>query len=126
MGKARHPVRYKEGPSKQITVPWKRRVLSKLAENKTNGKNPANVEQLRIIVKAKKGGLNKTLDLDLDPPRLTSKYADDITAELGIDPPLVETDEDDPGFWNDVRRLRALSAEARSDLMRIAEQLAKK
>ncbi len=126
MGKARHPKPYVDAPAKQITVPWKRRVLAKLASNKEAKIRPWNIDQLRLEVDAKKGGLNKTFDLEREPPQLTSKYADQITELLKILPPLVETDEDDEDFVEDVLLLRTLTRGARRDLMALAKRTEKR
>jgi hypothetical protein len=123
MGMARHPKPYKKGKA-QVTVPWKRRVLAKLAENKKAGLRPSNIDQLAEIVGAKKGGLNRLLDLD--KMQLTSGDADEVTKVLGILPPVLENDGDDPDFARDVLLLRSLEPAARQDMMMIAGRLLKK
>lgn len=125
MPDARHPKPYKDGKA-QVTVPWKRRVLAKIAENKTAKHQPINIDQLALIVKASKGSLNKLLKLDHVPPQLTSAFADEITEVLGILPPVVEDDDDDPDFARDVLLLRSLDADARRDLMLTAGRMPKK
>lgn len=122
---ARHPKPYKDGKA-QVTVPWKRRVLAKLAENKKAKHRPANIDQLAEIVKASKGSLNKLLKIELQPPQLTSAFAEDITAILRILPPVLEEDDDDPDFAGDVLLLRSLDVGARRDLMLTAERMPKK
>ncbi len=124
MGGARHPKPYKDGKKEQVTVPWKRRVLAKIATNKAAGSRPANIDQLAEIVGAKKGGLNRLLDLK--KTQLTSGDAREITRVLGVLPPVVERDEDDPDFARDVLLLRSLDVESRRDLMLTAERLQKK
>lgn len=125
---ARHPKPYKEGPRRQITIPWKKRVEAKLAANKeaTPRIEPWNIEQLGRLVGAKKAGLNKTFDLKREPQQLTSKYADEICDILGIAPPLIEAESDTEDFIRDVQLLRRLTPEARRDLMLTAQRLLKK
>lgn len=113
MGGARHPKRYKESPAKPVTIPWKLRVLAKLEDNKREGKQPANIDQLKDMVGAAKGSLNALLDLERDPVQWTTKYLDEINEALGVDPPLFETEEDDRDFWRDVQLLRSLTEESR-------------
>lgn len=125
MADARHPKTYKEGKS-QVTVPWKRRVIAKLEENDKNEAAPANIEQLRKMVKAPKAGLNKLFDLKRDPPQLTSGFVDDITKVLGVLPPVLEDDKDDPDFARDVLLLRSLDVQVRRALMLTAASLPKK
>ncbi len=126
MGGARHPKPYNEGPRRQVTIPWKRRVLAKLKENREKKIEPANIGQLRGIVGAPKGSLDALLDLEREPQQLTSTYVDEIDAVLGTTPPLVETDEDDEDFARDVQILRTLTRESRRDLMIVAQQMPKK
>jgi len=117
----RYPKPYKEGPRRQVTIPWKRRVLAQLEKNAQNGHAPANREQLNKLIEAKKGSVNKLLDLDREPPQLTSTYADEITALLKVAPPLVETDEDnDLELARDVQILRSLEPGFRRSLMETA------
>jgi hypothetical protein len=125
MGRARHPKPYKKGKS-QITIPWKRRVLAKLAQNKLAKKQPANLEQLKDSVGATKGALNSTFDLEKDPPQLTSAYATDITEMLGIEPPLIEADDDSEDLLRDIKVLRSLTDEARGEMMATARRLPKR
>ncbi len=122
MGVARHPKSYKAGKS-QVTVPWKRRVIAKLAGNKKAGAKPANIDQLADLVGAAKGGLNGLLDLDRRPPQFTSADERAITELLKIIPPVLEEDEDDPDFAKDVLLLRALDPDSRRDLMITAARL---
>lgn len=99
--------------------------MAKLEENKRNDKKrPWNIEQLRLMVDAKKGSINTLLDLDKE--QLTSTYADDINRVLGIEPPLIEQDGDDEEFIRDVRTLRSLDADSRRALMVAAAKMHKK
>ena len=125
MGKARHPGPYNEGPRRQITIPWKKRALAKLESNKAAGLTPANQDQLMTMVGAKKGGINSTLKVT-GKQQFTSTYADDITRILEIDPPLVETEEDDEHFVRYVTILRSLTPQAQHELMRLAATMEKK
>jgi hypothetical protein len=125
MNRARHPKEYKKGKS-QVTLPWKRRVLSRLAENKRANKTPANREQLNDAVAAPKGSVNGLLDLDRDPPQLTSAYADEISELLQIAPPLLEEDGDDEEFVRDVMFLRTLTRDERRDLLQVASRISKR
>jgi hypothetical protein len=125
MGGARHPKPYKDG-KRQVTIPWKRRVLAKLKDNEKRGHKPAKIEHLRDLIGAPKGGLNTLFKLDKDPPQLTSAYVDEILEVLEIAPPLVEEDADDEQFVRDVELLRRLTDEARRDLMLIARQMPRK
>lgn len=123
MGRARHPKPYKDG-RRQVTVPWKRRVLTKLDENKKTGRTPANREQLNNAVGAPKGVVNKLLDIDND--QMTNAYVDEICEVLQIAPPLIEEDDDDEEFVRDVIFLRTLSRDARRDLVQFAKSMAKR
>lgn len=122
---ARHPKPYNDGERKPITIPWKRRVIAKLAENDKNGIEPRNINQLRLLLKAPKGGLNKMLDLERDPPQLTGTYVDEISERLEIAPPLIETDADDESLARDVHVLRQLAPEARRELIALAIRVAR-
>lgn len=123
---ARHPKPYNDGDRRPITIPWKRRVIAKLADNEKNGIEPKNINQLRLLLKAPKGGMNKMLDLERDPPQMTGTYVDEISERLDIAPPLVETDEDDENFARDVHVLRQLAPEARRELIALASRMASK
>ena len=126
MGTARHPKPYNEGPRRQVTIPWKQRVLAKLEENKKAGKKPANREQLRGEVGVPKNSINVLLDLEKDPPQLTSTYADAINDALKIEPPLIEQEGDDDEFIRDVAFLRKLTPEQRRDLVTALRRLVEK
>lgn len=126
---ARHPKPYKggkDGKKEQVTVPWKKRAIAKLEANKRDKKTPSTPEQLKVAVGAPKGGINKLLDLDRDPPQLTSAYVFAISEKLEILPPVLETEEDDDDFAADVLLLRSLNTEARRELMITAGRLPKK
>jgi hypothetical protein len=127
MGVARHPKPYKGG-KRQVTVPWKRRVLAKLAEHKaaTPRRAPWNIDQLMERVGAPKGSLNTLLKIDVENPQTASAYTDEISEVLGITPPVLEEDGDDPGFADDVLLLRTLSPESRRALMMTAQRLEKR
>lgn len=126
MGGARHPRPYVDRPRRQVTIPWKRRVIAKLAANEKDGKRPFKIEQLKDLVDATKGSLNELFDLEREPQQLTSKYADAINEVLGIAPPLLEADDDDEEFIRDVELLRTLTPETRADLMSLARRMSKK
>ena len=126
MGEARHPKPYNEGPRRQVTVPWKQRVLAKLAENKKAGKKPANREQLKDEVGAPKNSINQLLNLKKKTPQLTSTYADAINAVLKIEPPLIEQEGDDDEFIRDVAFLRMLSPSQRRDVIVALRRLVEK
>lgn len=126
MAGARHPKPYVEGEKTQVTVPWKRRVLAKLAVNKAMNGSPNSPEQLKDAVGAPKSAINKLLDLKRDPPQLTSTYTDAITRILGVDPPILENEDDDPEFARYVLLLRSLTPAARRALMSAAEGMDKK
>lgn len=125
MGAARHPKPYKEGKD-QVTLPWKRRALEQLARNKAAQMRPENIDQLGKMLDAPKGSFNKLLDLKRSPPQLTSSYAIEISELLGIAPPVIESDDDDPDFARDVLLLRSLNIESRRALMFTAARLEKK
>jgi hypothetical protein len=112
-GEARHPKTYKDTPASPVTIPWKRRVLKKLKENEDANVRPCNIDQLKGLIGAAKGSLNKLLDLEREPAQWTTKYLDEITSALGVEPPLLETDDDDPDFVRDVQLLRSLSPDSR-------------
>ena len=131
---ARQPRPRRKRPKKQVTVPWKRRVIAQIEQNErdqtatgvVDRKKPANVEQLRKLVGASKKALNRLFDLELDPPQLSNDRVDEITGVLGVAPPLLETEDDDDDLSAVVHVLRRLTKEARRDLMKIAESLPKK
>lgn len=125
MSGARHPKPYKDGKA-QVTVPWKRRVLEKLEKNKKASPQirPSNIDQLADIVGAKKGSLNRLLDLETD--QLSSSFALEISEVLDVLPPVLEEDGDDPDFARDVTLLRSIDPSARRDLMLTASRLQKK
>lgn len=100
-------------------------MIAKLAENDKNGIEPRNINQLRLLLKAPKGGLNKMLDLERDPPQLTGTYVDEISERLEIAPPLIETDADDESLARDVHVLRQLAPEARRELIALAIRVAR-
>ena len=124
MAPAKHPKPYKEGKT-QVTVPWKKRVLAAIAANKEAKVKPLNIDQLKDIVGAKKGSLNRLLKLDLDPPQLTSAFVSEISNELGVLPPVLEEETDDLEFAAAVLMLRSLDVKARRHLMMTAERLAR-
>jgi hypothetical protein len=123
MGRARHPKPYKDGRG-QVTIPWKRRVLAKLQKNEDDKKSPANPEQLRNAVGAKKGSMNALLDLGRVPQQLTSVYVSEICEALEILPPLLEQDQDDEEFIRDVMLLRKLTRDERRDVLATAKRIA--
>lgn len=123
MSGARHPKPYKDGKA-QVTIPWKRRVLDKLAKNKASNARPCNIDQLADIVGAKKGSLNRLLDVEAD--QLSSSFALEVSEVLGILPPVLEEDGDDADFAADVTLLRSIEPTSRRDLMLTAARLQKK
>jgi hypothetical protein len=107
-------------------MPWKRRVLAKLTKNKETKTRPWNRDQLGEVVEAPKGSMNNLLDVDRDPPQLTSVYADQISIVLGVTPPVLEEDGDDPGFPEAVLLLRQLTPESLAVVVGVAAELNKK
>lgn len=126
MGEPRQAGDYKKDAKVQVTVPWKRRVLARLARNKDLGLKPANVEQLGKDLAAPKAAMNKLLDLERDPPQLTSSYVKEICELLDVTPPVLEEEGDDPDFAADVLLLRDLDIEARRALMLTAARMPRK
>lgn len=120
---ARHPKPYNDGERRQVTIPWKRRVIAKLADNERDGVEPKNINQLRLLLKAPKGGLNKMLDLERDPPQLTGTYVDEICERLGIEPPLIEADGDTEDFVRDVHALRRVPVDVRREVMALVYRM---
>lgn len=123
MGRARHPKSYK-GNRKPVTLEWKRRAIAKLEGNKRAGRQPANPEQLRAAVKAKKGSMNKLLDLERKPQQNTSAYVDEICAVLEMDPPVFDVKRDED-LERDIEVFSTLPPEERAAYVVLMKQRAR-
>jgi hypothetical protein len=113
MAKGKRPKPYVEGPRKQMTIAWKRLVLTTLETNKREKRKPGNLSQMsKMIPGSDKTGIYRTFDPDMDPPQMSSAYVDEICELLRIPPPMAET-SDDPNLERDLDVVRAMPPEVR-------------
>ncbi len=91
-GRMSDPKRKRKPPTgqrKQMSGPWKALVKSKLAENLRDAKHPKDQAELADLIGVDRSAITKMLKA------VSSKLVDQVSAALGIPPPMIETPTDE-------------------------------